>query len=42
MDIFGILSMIGGLALFLYGMEAMGAGLSKLSGLAVWNVFLKN
>ena len=25
MDIFGILSMIGGLALFLYGMEAMGA-----------------
>ena len=32
MDIFGILSMIGGLALFLYGMEAMGAGLSKLSG----------
>ncbi len=31
MDIFGILSMIGGLALFLYGMEAMGAGLSKLS-----------
>lgn len=40
MDIFGILSMIGGLALFLYGMEAMGAGLSKLS--AVWNVFLKN
>ena len=32
MDIFGILSMIGGLALFLYGMDAMGAGLSKLSG----------
>lgn len=25
MDIFGILSMIGGLALFLYGMEAMGS-----------------
>lgn len=42
MDIFGILSMIGGLALFLYGMEAMGAGLSKLSEAAVWNVFLKN
>ena len=32
MNIFGILSMIGGLALFLYGMDAMGAGLSKLSG----------
>ena len=29
MNIFGILSMIGGLALFLYGMDAMGAGLSK-------------
>ena len=39
MNIFGILSMIGGLALFLYGMDAMGAGLSKLS---VWNVFLRN
>lgn len=32
MNIFGILSMIGGLALFLYGMDAMGVGLSKLSG----------
>lgn len=32
MNIFGILSMIGGLALFLYGMDVMGAGLSKLSG----------
>lgn len=42
MDIFGILSMIGGLALFLYGMEAMGAGLSKPVPAAVWNVFLKN
>lgn len=32
MDIFGVLSMIGGLALFLYGMEIMGDGLEKLSG----------
>lgn len=32
MDIFGILTMIGGLALFLYGMEVMGDGLSKASG----------
>ncbi len=32
MDIFGILTMIGGLSLFLYGMNAMGDGLVKLSG----------
>lgn len=32
MDIFSVFTMIGGLALFLYGMEAMGDGLSKLSG----------
>lgn len=32
MDIFSILTMIGGLALFLYGMNAMGDGLAKLSG----------
>ena len=32
MDIFGFLTMIGGLALFLYGMNVMGAGLEKLSG----------
>lgn len=32
MDIFGILTMIGGLAMFLYGMNAMGDGLAKLSG----------
>ena len=32
MDIFSVLTMIGGLALFLYGMDAMGDGLSKLSG----------
>lgn len=32
MDIFGILTMIGGLALFLYGMNTMGDGLVMLSG----------
>src|SRR5699024_12270873 len=32
MDIFGILNLIGGLALFLYGMSAMGNGLEKVSG----------
>ena len=32
MDIFDLLNMIGGLALFLYGMNAMGNGLSKMAG----------
>lgn len=32
MDIFGLLAMLGGLALFLYGMHLMGEGLAKLSG----------
>ncbi len=32
MDLFDVLSMIGGLALFLYGMHLMGDGLSKASG----------
>jgi len=32
MDIFGVLALVGGLALFLYGMEAMGKGLTNLSG----------
>ena len=32
MDIFGILTMVGGLAMFLFGMNAMGQGLEKLSG----------
>lgn len=32
MDLFSILTMIGGLALFLYGMHVMGDGLSKVSG----------
>ena len=32
MDIFSILSLIGGLVLFLYGMDLMGDGLKKLAG----------
>ncbi|MCH5271787.1 MAG: Na/Pi cotransporter family protein [Lachnospiraceae bacterium] len=32
MDFFSLLTMIGGLALFLYGMHMMGEGLSKASG----------
>ena len=32
MDFFSILTLIGGLALFLYGMEVMGDGLKKLAG----------
>ncbi len=32
MDIFSVLSMFGGLALFLFGMSLMGKGLEKLSG----------
>lgn len=32
MDFFNVLTMLGGLALFLYGMHTMGEGLSKISG----------
>ncbi len=32
MDLFGLLTMIGGLSMFLYGMKSMGDGLEKLSG----------
>ena len=32
MDIFGVFALVGGLALFLFGMDAMGKGLEKLSG----------
>lgn len=32
MDIFSLLTMLGGLALFIYGMQQMGHGLEKLSG----------
>ena len=32
MDIFSILTLFGGLALFLYGMNVMGTGLERVSG----------
>ncbi len=32
MDIFGLLTMLGGLALFLYGMNTLGDGLTKMAG----------
>ena len=32
MDIFNFLTMLGGLALFLYGMNVMGDGLTRASG----------
>ena len=32
MDIFGILNLVGGLAMFLFGMSTMGDGLVQLSG----------
>ena len=32
LDIFSVLTMLGGLALFIYGMQQMGHGLEKLSG----------
>ena len=32
MDIFNVITLAGGLAMFLYGMSAMGSGLEKLSG----------
>lgn len=32
MDFFGLLTMLGGLALFLYGMNTMGDGLAKMAG----------
>lgn len=32
MNIFGLFTMLGGLALFLYGMSVMGDGLTSVSG----------
>ena len=32
MTIFNLITLFGGLALFLYGMSIMGAGLEKLAG----------
>ena len=39
---FSILSLIGGLALFLYGMDLMGDGLKKLHGVAKSRTRLSN
>ncbi len=41
MDIFSVLSLIGGLALFLYGMNVMGGGLEKLAGGKLEKIFEK-
>lgn len=41
MDIFGVLKLIGGLVLFLYGMNIMGDGLEKLSGGRLENMLEK-
>ncbi len=41
MNIFGILTMIGGVALFLYGMHVMGEGLSKLAGSSLEKILEK-
>ena len=41
MDFFGVLTMLGGLALFLYGMETMGK-VSKSFPVEDWKEFLKN
>ena len=35
MNIFSVISLLGGLAMFLYGMEVMGAGLKNASGPAL-------
>lgn len=41
MDVFSVVSLFGGLALFLYGMELMGSGLKKASGAALKRVMEK-
>ncbi|MDD6881608.1 MAG: Na/Pi cotransporter family protein [Firmicutes bacterium] len=41
MDIFSVISLLGGLAMFLYGMEVMGDGLKNASGSALKNVLGK-
>ncbi|MBQ4650536.1 MAG: Na/Pi cotransporter family protein [Firmicutes bacterium] len=41
MDIFSVIKLIGGLAMFLYGMEVMGDGLKNLSGSALKRVLGK-
>ena len=41
MDIFSIITLLGGLAMFLYGMEVMGDGLKNASGSALKNILGK-
>ena len=41
MDIFSVFSLLGGLAMFLYGMSAMGEGLEKLAGNKLERIFEK-
>lgn len=41
MDIFSVIRLLGGLAMFLYGMEVMGDGLKNLSGSALKSVLGK-
>lgn len=41
MDFFDLLTMMGGLALFLYGMHMMGEGLSRVSGSKLENILEK-
>lgn len=41
MNLFSVLSLIGGLALFLYGMNVMGGGLEKLAGGKLEKIFEK-
>ena len=41
MDIFSVITLLGGLAMFLYGMEIMGDGLKNASGSALKNVLGK-
>ncbi len=39
MDIFSVLTLLGGLAMFLYGMNVMGTGLEKLAGSKLEKIF---
>ncbi|MBR1724695.1 MAG: hypothetical protein IJ723_06740, partial [Ruminococcus sp.] len=41
MTIFNVLTMLGGLALFLYGMNTMSAGLEKMAGGKLESIFEK-
>ena len=40
-DFFSILTLLGGVGLFLFGMNMMGDSLKNLAG-GVWNEYLKN